>query len=485
MSFASILLSLSLALPQESAAFGNPTIRYEYDTGAEWWTVKVRNYSAVKLLDRITTLTARSIEGREHLEGAPLITVDLDRRSLDQVLEFALGSVDLRHDLRRDAITITPTDSSPTSGTLMALASAAWVRATTLFPDSEEAPMARLSQGELAELRGFRQTARERYLSLIEDFPEAEQVDDAMMRAGRLSMRMELYHEAAQIFRELADLESEYRPAARLEYARALIELGEWDLSLLVLQNLDEYFPAIDDVERTARSIVRARALNKRGEPIEALRELDGLDESFDPLGSCEALAIRASSLEAMSMPADAARAWLAYSRDARPEERERALEQAARLSLDAGDELGTLFVCREAERLGVAGGFPTYQRKARQALGFAIAGDARGAGIVERIEHGEALLASEGADIAYSLFEDLFIGRRSLGEQEAARIAVGWATCLAHREGIEPAVKVLSSERSRYQTIEARKRLDLAAAHLLEGAGLLERAVDAYQGSY
>ena len=100
--FSSLLLSFSLVLTQESAAFGKPTVRFEYDTGAEWWTVKVRNYSAVKLLDRIATLTARSIEGREFLEGAPLITVDLDRRSLDQVLEFALGSVDLRHDLRRD-----------------------------------------------------------------------------------------------------------------------------------------------------------------------------------------------------------------------------------------------------------------------------------------------------------------------------------------------------------------------------------------------
>ena len=94
--FSSLLLSFSLVLTQESAAFGKPTVRFEYDTGAEWWTVKVRNYSAVKLLDRIATLTARSIEGREFLEGAPLITVDLDRRSLDQVLEFALGSVDLR-----------------------------------------------------------------------------------------------------------------------------------------------------------------------------------------------------------------------------------------------------------------------------------------------------------------------------------------------------------------------------------------------------
>ena len=184
-------------------------------------------------------------------------------------------------------------------------------------------------------------------------------------------------------------------------------------------------------------------------------------------------------------MPGDAARAWIAYSRDARPEERERALEQAARLSLEADDELGTLFVCREAGRLGIEGGFPTYLRKARQALGFAIAGDARGAGIVERIEHGEALLAEDEPDIAYPLFEDLFVGRRGLSEVEAARVADGWATCLAHRDGIEPAVAVLSNERSRYQSIEARKCLDLAAAHLLEEAGLLERAVDAYQGNY
>ena len=255
--------------------------------------------------------------------------------------------------------------------------------------------------------------------------------------------------------------------------------------SLYVLSNLDEYFPPIDDVERTARALVRASAHNKRGQPVDALRELDGLDEDFDSLGAWEALSIRAVALESMGMPGEASRAWLAYSRDSQPEDRQRALEQAARLSLQAGDELGTLFICREAARLGIADGFPHYQRKARKALGFAIAGDARGAGITERIEHGEELLEDEEIDLAYGLFEDLFTGRRALTEVESARITGGWAVCVAHRSGVEAAVTLLSNERAWHQTLEAKKRLDMVAARVLEEAGLLERAVDAYQGSY
>ena len=306
------------------------------------------------------------------------------------------------------------------------------------------------------------------------------------MRAGRISARMGLYNEAASLFRRLADLDgSEYRPAARLELSRALIELGDWQMSLLILRNLDEHFPPLDPSEKTARALVRASAQNARGAPIESLRELDGMDESFDPLGTWEALAIRARALEAMSLPGDAARAWLAYSRNANDQERERALKEAARLTLEAGDELGVLFICREAARLGVADGFPVYQRKARQALGFVVAGDAAGAGIEDRIEHGESLLGLNEIAFAAPVFESLFAGRQGLSEAQAARVCVGWATCVAENSGFEASIEILSEERARYQTLEAKKRLDMVAASLLEEAGLLERAVDAYQGSY
>ncbi len=486
MMLASLFFTCLVALPQQATTIGKPTIRFEYESGQEWWTVRVRDYSATKLLDRIAELTARSIEGRGYLEQAPLLTVHLDRRPLDQILEFSLGSVELRSEIRRDAITISPVNADLESDDLTALAVAAWIRATTRFPDSDHAPVARLAQGELAELRGLGQTARNYYIEVTEDYPDSEVVDDAYMRAGRLSARMGLPNEAVKYFTVLADINgSEYRPAARLELARALIELGDWEYSLHIIKRLEQAFPAIDPVERTARALVRASAQNKSGSPVQALRELDGMDEGFDPLGAWEALAIRAKALEAMNMPGEAAHAWLSYSRDASTDERELALEQAARLSLAAGNEMATLFICKEAARLGIAGGFPTYQRKARQALGFAIAGDARGAGTVDRIEHGEALIAEGELTIAYGLFEDLFAGRRGLNETQAARVTRGWATCIASTDGFEEAVSVLSNERARYQTLEAKMQLDMIAARLLENAGLLGRAVDAYQGSY
>ena len=490
MMLASLVVSAALTAPlvasQGPGAFGDTVIRQEYDSGGVWWTVRVRNFSATKLADRLAELTARSVEGREHLRQAPLLTVDLDRRPLDQVLEFALGSVGLRHELRRDTITVVPAEEELPVDELMATTAAAWVRAISRFPDVDEAPMALLAQGELAELRGLEQVAREYYVSIIEDHADSEHVDHAYMRAGRLSAKMGLYTEAARYFRALANRRgSEYCPAALLELARAEIALGNPHTALQVLRLLDEDYPPIDPVERTARSLVRASAHNQRDEPIEALRELDEQDTDFDPIGSWEALWIRAIAMEGMSMPGEAARAWLAYSHDAVDEEKERALEMAARLSLEDGDELGTLFVCREAARLGIAGGFPEYRRRAREALGFAVDGDAEGPGIEERIVHGEELLEGGEIGLASVVFESLYTGRRAMDELEAARSSSGWAACVAAEDGIESAVSILSIERLRYRTLEARKRLDTAAARLLEDAGLLERAVEAYRGSY
>lgn len=481
-----LILAAAALAPQDTGAFEKPTVRFELDSGEEWWTVRARNASPLRVVGRVAELSGRSIEGHELLERAPLVTVDLERRPIDTVLQFVLGSVGLRHELRRDAITVLLDDPDGDDLELrLGLAAAAWLRATTLFPEHPRASTARLMQGELAELRGLEQVARNYYVSLIEDHPEAPEVGEAYMRAGRLSLRMGLYSEAADYFRALATTEgSSYRAAARLQLARAMIELGDPQYALHVLRNLEEDYPPVDITERTARSLVRAHAQNARSNPIEALRELDGLDRELDPIGSWEALAIRARSLEAMSLKGEAARAWLAYSRDARGEEQELALEQAVRLSLDDDDELGALFICREARRLGLDG-FDSYQREARRRLGFAVAGDAEGAGVVERIEQGEELLARGEVGAASPIFEHLFLARTALTESEAARVSAGWATCVAERRGVEIAIALLSEERRRFQGVEAKKRLDVVAARLFEAAELYERAVEAYQGSY
>jgi len=471
-----------------SDAFAPITVSVETIDGAEWWSVRAQNANLERVLTDIARKSGRHVEGVPPPERSALVTVSLVRRPLEQVLEYMLGSVGLRADVRRDALTVLPdVSASDDRDDLLDHAAAAWLRATTRYPDHALAPSARIAMGEIAEHRGNLGTARDYYLSVIDRYPLSSSVPEAYMRSGRILKRMGQWAEASVQFRELTARTdaSAYQPAAVLELARCTIELGNPESARYVLNTLDTKFPTTDRTERTERMLVRAEALNALDRHMEALRALDQADLDLDPLAMRQSLRIRAMALEGIGLPAESGRAWLLYSREADDSERGHALQEAARLSLVADDEIGAIFVCREAESLGLQDGLQEYWREARRRLGFDVDEVQENGGVAEQLSTAEHHLASERFEEAAELLEPLYLGRAALSEHDAARALVGWAACVEARTGLEEALRLLREARSTFESVEERNRIDVGAARLLERNAMFDRAIEAYRGSY
>ena len=486
-------LAICLALGLEpTAQVSTPVeplaVSFETIDGMRWWTVQARNVPVELFLSEVARRSGRRVEGLEATSRSALVTASLERRPIDHVLEYVLGSIGLDFQLRRDAITVLQPGAKATREEALARASAAWLRVTSRFPDYHAAPSARLAQGEIAELAGHLVAANEHYQTLIENYPASKSVDEAYMRSARLLERMESWNEASMQYRTLANRPSEYRASAHLGLARCAIELGNPESARHLVDALEVDFPTTDPVEETERLLVRAQALNALDRHMEALRALDKAAPELDPLASREAWRIRAQSLEGVGLPAESARAWLLFSREAEDAERGVALREAVRLSLEAGDELGAIFVCKEAERVGLKDAVADPWREARKRLGLdpAPASDS-----LEPLEIGERLALAEGWSLegrpnrACEAFDALFRQRDALDENQAARVTVGWAHCVERDEGLEKAVAILAEARGRLLTLEARSLLDVGAARTFERHGMFEEAVQAYAGRY
>jgi tetratricopeptide (TPR) repeat protein len=486
---AALLMLLLTQEPQDgSALYLRPVVTVEHIDGRPWYTVRAQNAAAEQILTELARLSDRELEGFEALSRSSLVTVDLERRPIEVVLEYTLGSIGLGYELRRDRITVSK-DGFEIVGTEENLerASFAWVRAASRFPDHPEAAAARLAQGEISELRGLLGPARDHYLTLIERYPKSPFTAEAYMRAGRVSAQLGDWAGASRNFRTLANMATapDYHAAARLEWAKAQIKLDDPEAALHMLSALEINYPPIDATDRTARLLVRARALSARGLYMEALQAIDGADGDLDPIGSWEALEIRALALDGIGLPGEAARAWLLYAEGASGVEQVLAFEHAARLSLEAGDELATLFVVRRAAILGADDGLARYATEARQRLGFMTIGPSDAQGVLARLDQAELWLENDELGRACSIFEALYLGRGALDELTKARVCVGWAHCVATQQGLEAAIGTLSEIRASLQSFEARRRLDLGTARLLEAHGFDERAIDAYEGRY
>lgn len=477
----SALALLLLAL----APSGDPTVTVETIEGRPWWSVRAQDAPVGRVLDLIARRSGRRLEGTDELDPATLVTVELDRRPLEQVLEYVAGTAGAAVELRTDALVLY-TPGTRSAAALMADASAAWVRASTRFPGDPLAAGARLAQGELAELRGDGAAAREHYDALVETYPGAQEVTEATMRVARLLERQGQWAEASLRFRALAraDVTGQYAPLARIELARCSIELGDPQTALHMLAALDSDGAALDPSEVAGRELVRADALNALQRPMEALRALESVDWNTAPLARTRAMRARARALDGLGLHADAARAWLLYGSEASGSERALALREAARLSLVADDELGVLFVVREAERSGASEDLGPYWHQARVRLGLEPPESAQG-DVASRLSNAEAMLARGEAAQAAVVLEPMFLGRGALDPRSGLRLLLAWADAQHQRFGVDQALRLLAQERAAFDEAGARSAIDAFAARLLEREGLYDRAVDAYEGRY
>ncbi|MEW6073137.1 MAG: tetratricopeptide repeat protein [Planctomycetota bacterium] len=458
------------------------------DGGETLWSVVATRAPLDRLLPRIGQEGGLRIAGLRALERTYIVTADLRDRRLTQMLEYVLGSVGLQFDLRSDTITVRVPPETPASDEVLNLASVAWLNAASRFPEHPSAPLAQLSQGEILELRGNHAAALSQYQLLVETYPHAELADDAYMRSGRILQRMGRWSEAAVQFEELLERGHDlgYHPAARLEIARCQIERGDPQSALYILESLQSKYPATNAVEKEARLLVRATALNAAGRYGEALREVDAAGPELDTAANKEALKVRANSFEGLQQYAEASRAWLLYGRAVSPAEREAALRQAARLALLADDALAVLFICKEAEAIPPGQSFDEYAQEAERRLGLLPPADAALTTARERMELAEGWLDHGEFARAAEVFEPLFLARGALEtEEERARVCVDWARCVDGRRDLEEAIRILSELRPSFTSSGARSTLDLGAATILERRALYDRAVEAYGGRY
>lgn len=489
-----LLLPLLLGPTVPTPQAGGVQLSIEHIDGDDWCTLRAEGEPLDQLLHRLADELEVELEGLEGARRPVLVTVDLVRRPVDQVLEIVCGTAGMTHSMRAGVLAVRPDDlHTLTSEELFDRAATSYLKAATRYPDHSFAPACRLDQGRVAEARGLPGAALDHYSTVVERYPMASAVPDALQAAGRLLEGQGRWAEANQRYRDLANhpAAETYHAVARLGVARCTIELGDPETAHHLLSALEIDRPARTPEERAERDLTRAHALVGMGRHDEGLRVLDGVEASFDPGQRTRSLRIRAQALHGTGLLADAAGTWLAYGRAValdNPSERTVALHQSARLSLEAGDEVATLFVCREADSLGLTLEFDEYRRRAYERLGFetvpAVAtndAETRIAAAEENIAQGEYGRAADALD-------DLMEARRALDPDLHVRLAVSWAQCLDYTEGVDRAALWLREVRSSFTApadFERRARLDITAAELFEKHELLDRAIEAYRGRY
>jgi tetratricopeptide (TPR) repeat protein len=469
----------------KSQGSGRPrivSISKQETKGGPRWSVLCEATPIDELMRALAKKTGLALVGLELLPFGNQVSIELERRPLEQVLAIVIGTQGLRHEVVRGTLRLLPPSNDPSE--LLRLAQSAW-NTVEAEGDEHAAASAKLAQGNLAEVRGDLDGAYHIYAELAEE-EHSPDAPEATYRAGRILERLGHWAEAAQHFRVLAALDGakSFHAKARLELARVSIELGDAKSALHILNFLDANFPTEDSVERAERRLVRARALTADHEWVEALRTLESGEVISASDAQARSLAIRAEAFEGLGFEVEAARAWLIFAREAAAsEERVGAFENAVRLSLAGGDELGVLFLCREAAKAGADEGLGAYAHQARLRLG--LEEDQAPASLDERLALAEERLAGGDLHRAADLFEGLYLARGALDQPDQARVIVGWAQVLVDRVGLEGALEVLARNRSGFEDPLAAQALDLAAAHLLEAEGRYDEAVEAYRGVY
>jgi tetratricopeptide (TPR) repeat protein len=471
--------------------------------GVEYATVVGSNVSLFTVARRLAEASNRLLFGfEERALAAPLVSLELRDRPLEEVLEYALGSAGLVAELSPSVLQVRPDRLVGDRDGLLMRALVFYSRSSMRQPSGPLAPSSRLAQGRIEEERGNDDAAIGHYQLLLESHPASPLVLEASLRIGLVLARQREWTLALDQFTQLTEISpealdessalvrplEEYQATARLEIARCNLELGRSEFALLILNVLERESPQVERSVVVDRGLVRAQAYLAGEAWLEALRVLDGLDRGHMPSAAAiEALGIRARAFEGLDLRKEAARAWLTLARQVEDPERAQAYRRAAELFLALQDHLGVLFLAGEVARSGSSADIGTEERLARAALGLEVALDAENSSVQERYE--AAVRAAERED--WSQVGTLV--RPLVRELELVPLDLRDEIVLAHAQyeyvttGLEAALAALREARVVMQRIapDAVGRLDGYAGQLLEDNRLYELALEAYDGRY
>ncbi len=483
---------LALAAPIALAA-GSPPAEDERfqvrvaEIDGEWRCSVIAERAPVQpLVAALARHCGVALEGFNGVARTTLVDVELRDRPVRQALDYVLGSVGLRVEPRTGAWLVCAGVRAPsTPEKLREQALSAYLGVLREFPDLALCAEALWNQALVEIARSEVRAARVVLDGLVERHPHSPLVPAALMRAGELCEREQDWDQAAVRFADLLRLARphEHEIPARLELALCAVHQGRSDRALAMLATLERIAPSADPTQAQARSLVRAMAHVEAGSFAEAQHDLDVVEST--PLSEADraaALELRARSFEGLGNHAEAARAWLAVGRGAQGAEQTIALRHAARLALEAGDELAVLMIHALAQDSGAEGATEALARAARERLALAPAARA-GAAAVERLERAEELLARGLTGEAAAALDALDMLRAELDQEQTARFTLANGRALAASAGLDAALAAFRELLPELEGAQHRRAVYLLAGELLEEAGRMDEAIEAYRG--
>lgn len=480
---AALFLALFAAAPPSTAALGRFELDLSEKNGEYVCTLHAKDAPIEDILSEVAQKTFRKLEGLEDTKKLGTVSAELEDRPLVHTLHTLLGSVGLRARINSTSIQILPDlDDRADAELFDDQAELLYLRALKAFPESEEAARAELALAEIQLRRENDAAALSHYQALARRHVESPLAPEALFQAGTILERMGEWRVALTTFTTLANLVQPhaYAARARLELARCMAHNDDPRQALFMLDGLEHVFPSPDERERQARLYVRARALVGIGNHGEALRALEAAEKIGDERTLApDAMELRAEALEHFGRTSEAARAWLAFARDARGADRRRAFVEAARLSAAAHDWIAVLMIQKHA---GAPVAIEPYARDAREALGVP-ASVAASLPVAQELDAAEEQIANGSHRTALGACERLYRMRASFADEDVTRLALAYARALDSEKGLEPALEVLREIVRTQKNLENRRALYLLAAELFENRGMFDEAIAAYRG--
>lgn len=473
---------VALCLPQSGAP--RHSIEVERRDGETYCTLLADNAPARDVLADLARRAELTLDGFDPSWETTLVSVDLRGRPLRQTLDYVAGSVGIEAEVRQGAIYLHPAlEQSQDREALYGAALAAYLGALRTFPEHELAPEAARSMAIIEERRGNFATARAHYEQLVERHPDSPIVPDSLYRIGQLFQQDAAFSEAIDTFSELLRSKNphDYEARARLELGWCVAQTGQFERALYMIDALDAIEPPSSRADELRRKQVRIRCLAGLGQGRRALELLDQVEADLvTPADKRESLELRAVSCESAGLLPEAARAWLACAQLVEGAAKQRPLSESARLALASGDELGALFVTKAARAAGFE--LSTFEHTARVGLKLDDANVGRDSAL-DRLERAEALVAGGMNKEAIVALRSLQQKPAGLDDAARGRLALTLGRALYAEYGIDLALSHFRAELEVLTDAGQRRAVYVLAGELLEDAGRIDEAIEAYRG--
>jgi tetratricopeptide (TPR) repeat protein len=480
----SALLAVALAAGLARAQGTYDLVLKEVE-GDPFVTLRARDARIEEVLADLAQRAHKKLVGMEHTSASTPFSAELDERPLSQVLFTLAGCAGARARVDPTTIELLP-DLGGGAGVeeLEEQATVAWLRALQAHPTHALAARAELQLGAVQERHGHVRAAIGHYDLVPRNHPDSDLVPEALWRAGTLLARLDDHAGAAARFTALANapMEHVHAASARRELARNLALSGDARQALLLLDALDNLYPTTERADRQARLFVRAialRGLGQHGDALRALAQADSL--GIDAEWELPATELRAQAFEHFERPADASRAWLRVAQLAGGQRRDRALIDAARLALAAGDPIAVLMIERQAAGTPAAAGIDAFAIEARGELGLATPAPASRLAVA--LERARGWLAAHLARQAVSTLEPAWIEREKLDDAELATLARLYAQALDEDGRLDAALDALRAAAREIRGETELGVLHATAGELYERHERFDEAARAYGG--